>query len=47
MEKCLPSKWSQTQLGVTILISNKIDFQPNVINCVEEMMLHLQGKKAA
>jgi exonuclease III len=36
MEKCLLSKWSQEQAGLAILISNKIDFQPKVIENDEE-----------
>ena len=31
LENNLPSKWSEEQAGVGILISNKINFQPKVI----------------
>jgi hypothetical protein len=36
MEKGLPANGPRKQAGVTILISNKIDFQPKVIKHDEE-----------
>ena len=45
LENNFPSKWSKKETGVSILISNKIDFQPKVIKKDKEgHFLLIKGK---
>jgi hypothetical protein len=45
LEQGFPSKWTQEQAGVAILISNKIDFPTKLIKRDREgFIIHIKGK---